>query len=71
MEVDFRTISDHDIFVLRLKDEEMDFGFIPRWRRAKFIRFCKNKELIIPKSFVPLKSSIKIGAASLILSSAI
>jgi len=48
MEVDFRTISDHDIFVLRLKDEEMDFGFIPRWRRAKFIRFCKNKELIIP-----------------------
>ena len=48
MRVDFRTITKKDMFMLRLKSEEMDFGYIPKRERKAFVRFCKENELVVP-----------------------
>lgn len=39
-----------DLFKARLsgKNGVIDFGFIPRWDRRAFVRFCKDNKLVIP-----------------------
>lgn len=37
-----------DLFKARLGGKKIDFGFIPKWRRKKFVQFCKDNELIVP-----------------------
>ena len=50
MTYNFQTMTKKDLFKARLagKNGVMDFGFIPRWHRRKFIQFCKDNELVIP-----------------------
>jgi hypothetical protein len=42
----FQTMSDKDVFQARLKNEVIDFGFIPVWRFGRFVRFCKKHGLL-------------------------
>lgn len=48
VEYDFRTMTEKDLFKARLSAKEIDFGFIPKWRRRKFVKFCKDNKLVIP-----------------------
>ncbi len=46
MQYDFQTMHEKDVFQARLKNEVIDFGFIPVWRFGRFVRFCKKHELL-------------------------
>lgn len=50
MKFDYRTITEKDLFITKLKKEPIHFGFIPIWRLKEFIIFCKEHELITLKS---------------------
>lgn len=39
-------MDDKDVFQARLKHGVIDFGFIPVWRFARFVRFCKKHGLL-------------------------
>lgn len=46
MNLDYRTLTEKDLFIAKLKKEPIHFGFIPIWRLKDFIRFCKEHKLI-------------------------
>lgn len=43
---DFRTMTKKDMFLVRLRNPIINFGFIPRWRRKAFAKFCIKYKLI-------------------------
>lgn len=46
MKLDYRTLTEKDLFIAKLKKESIHFGFIPVWRLKEFVRFCKERKLI-------------------------
>ena len=40
MKYDFRKMSAKDVFQAKLAYETVHFGYIPRWRMKRFLKFC-------------------------------
>ena len=48
MKCDFRTTDGKEVFRSKLSREPIHFGFIHKWERRKFIRFCKDAKVVTP-----------------------
>ena len=48
MKCNFHTITKKELFVAKLSNIEIDFGFIPKQERKEFVNFCKINKLVIP-----------------------
>ena len=42
----FHTMTAKDMFMARLQNQVIDFGFIPFWQRKAFAKFCMKHNLI-------------------------
>ena len=60
MQYDFQTMSEKNVFQARLKNEVIDFGFIPVWRFGRFVRFCKKHGLLYqPPTYIACAYLVK------------
>lgn len=53
LQYDFRKMSASDVFKAKLANETVHFGYIPRWRMKRFLRFClQHKFLYHPPTYM-------------------